>query len=101
MRDIKEFEGEANEYDALAIMCPPLADFKEQPKDQSHCDLVNCPVCGEKMWLSDEKKKAIFICLIKNKRLICGCYRCIEKMTQKEFMEFDHIELINIRHKGK
>lgn len=70
--------------DMVMIMCPPLADYPEAPKDQSQSDLRDCPKCNEKMWLSEKKKGALLFSALINKDIILACYRCITKMVEAD-----------------
>lgn len=70
--------------DMVMIMCPPLADYPEAPKDQSHSELRDCPKCNEKMWLSEKKKGALLFSALINKDIILACYRCITKMVEAD-----------------
>lgn len=72
------------EYDLLIIMCPPLADYPEAPKDQSHSELCDCPRCGEKMWLSEKKNNLLSSCPAKETELLILCYRCLTYMAKKD-----------------
>jgi hypothetical protein len=39
----------------VAMFCPPVKDFIEQPKDISTATKENCPECGQLMWMSEKK----------------------------------------------
>lgn len=78
------------------IMCPPLSDYKEAPKDQSHSELFDCPECKEKMWISDKKKGALMFASVLDREILLRCYHCIYKLSEKEpdlFMNFETVEL--------
>lgn len=82
--------------DLVVIMCPPLSDYKEAPKDQSHSELFDCPKCNEKMWLSDKKKGALMFASCLDKEILLGCYHCIKKIAQEDpplFTECKKVEL--------
>ena len=72
-----------NPEDYLVVMCPPYPEYKEQPKDQSHCDLRDCPKCSDKMWLSAKKKGMLLFGATLNKNIILGCYNCIKEYAMK------------------
>lgn len=69
--------------DYVIVMCPPYPEYKEQPKDQSHCDLFDCPKCKGKMWLSERKKGMLMFASCLEKEIIVGCYNCIKKMVME------------------
>lgn len=64
------------------IFCPPLSRYKEQPSDMSKCELVNCPLCKEKMWFSEKKKAIKRACEIAKREIFFGCYDCFVKEYQ-------------------
>lgn len=65
------------------IMCPPLSDYSEPPKDHSHSELYDCPGCKQKMWLSDKKKGILAITSALNNEIILRCYLCITKIAEE------------------
>ncbi len=65
------------------LFCPPLSKFKEQPIDMSRCELVDCPKCNEKMWLSEKKKSIKLFCEENKKEFIFCCYDCFEEMVKQ------------------
>ena len=67
--------------DLVVIPCPNFAKFKIQPDDQSKCELIDCPMCGEKMWLSEKKMGVLEISRVLDKDIVIGCYDCIEKFA--------------------
>jgi len=68
---------------SVVIMCPPLADYPEAPKDQSASELFDCPKCKQKMWLSEKKKGALLFSACINKDIVLACYHCITKMVKE------------------
>lgn len=66
----------------VVVMCPPYPDYPVQPKDQSHCELFDCPNCKGKMWLSERKKEVFTFADGLKKEIILGCYKCIEKLVK-------------------
>ena len=68
----------------VIIMCPPLAEYPEAPKDQSHSELFDCPKCKQKMWLSEKKKGALLFSACIGKEIVLACYHCITKMVHKD-----------------
>lgn len=66
--------------DCVVVMCPPLLDYPEPPKDQSHSELFDCPKCKSKMWLSQKKKGVILFTSCIGKEIILACYNCITKI---------------------
>lgn len=69
--------------DLVIVMCPPYPEHLEQPKDQSHCDLFDCPKCKGKMWLSQKKKGMLMFASCLEKDIILGCYDCIKKIAKE------------------
>ncbi len=69
--------------DCVVVICPPYPLYKEQPKDQSHCELRDCPKCDGKMWLSEKKKGMMMFAECLKKNIILGCYNCIEKYIKE------------------
>lgn len=78
------------------VMCPPLIDYSEAPKDISHCELVSCPKCHGDMWLSEKKNKMMNLSISIKKEVILACYRCITKMAKEDPELFHHIEMMRI-----
>jgi len=74
--------------DEVYVFCPPLSLYPEQPKDQSHCELVDCPECSQKMWVSDKKKGMMKFAETLGRKIIILCYPC--------FMNFckEHPEIV-------
>ena len=70
--------------DLVIIMCPPYPEYKEAPKDQSHCELFECPKCKEKMWMSQKKKGAILFASAIGKEILLCCYNCLQKEVYKD-----------------
>ncbi len=70
--------------DLAIVMCPPYPEYKEQPRDQSHCELFDCPKCKGKMWLSQKKKGAIMFAAVLGKEIFLACYDCITKLAKNE-----------------
>ncbi len=64
--------------------CPPLKDYPEAPKDQSHSELFDCPKCNQKMWLSEKKKDAILFCAGVGKEIVLACYHCITEIAESD-----------------
>lgn len=70
--------------DLVIITCPPYPEFKEQPEDQSHCELYDCPKCKENMWLSEKKKGVLMAASCFEKEILLGCYHCIKKIVMDD-----------------
>ncbi len=70
---------ESNDKEIAIIFCPPYSKYKVQPSDISKCELVDCPVCKEKMWFSEKKKSMKELCELAGKDIFFGCYDCFEK----------------------
>lgn len=69
---------------SVVIMCPPLADYPEAPKDQSASELRECPKCKNQMWLSEKKKGVLMFASCIGKDIILACYHCVTKMVEKD-----------------
>lgn len=80
------FDQKSNK-DLIVIMCPTLSDYPEKPKNQSHCDLFDCPKCKEKMWLSQKKKGALMFATALNHEILLACSYCIKDLV-KEIPEY-------------
>ena len=65
------------------IMCPPLSLYPEQPSDISKCELVDCPKCNEKMWLSEKKKEWEKISMMMGKEILKCCFNCLKKIVRE------------------
>ena len=75
-------------------MCPPLEDYPEAPKDQSHCEPFDCPKCKQKMWLSEKKKGIIMLEPHTNNEILLVCYNCLKKLVKEDPAYFsDHIRV--------
>lgn len=82
--------------EAVMVACPPLSDYPEAPKDQSHSELFDCPECKEKMWLSQKKKGVLMFSSCIGKEIILACYHCITKMVQEDPSLVLESKLVNI-----
>lgn len=82
--------------DLAIIMCAPYPEYKEQPKDQSHCDLFDCPKCKGKMWLSQKKKGAILYSAAIGREILLACYDCIKRLAKEDPELFKDSERVNI-----
>lgn len=82
--------------DAVMIMCPTLADYKEAPIDQSPCEPFDCPKCKEKMWLSAKKKGVILFAALVEREVILACYNCITKMAEAGELPLLDAQQINL-----
>lgn len=78
------------------IICPPYPEFKEQPADQSHCELFDCPKCKGKMWLSDKKKGILMFASCLEKDILLACYDCITKMVKENPDGFPETVTVNL-----
>ncbi len=80
----------------VIVMCPPHSDYPEAPKDQSHCELFDCPKCKEKMWLSEKKKGVLMFASCLGKEIMLGCYNCIKNIVEKDpslFLDSKKVDL--------
>lgn len=69
--------------DLVVVMCPPYPEYKEAPKDQSECELRDCPKCDGLMWLSEKKKGVIMFSSCLGRTILLGCYGCIKREIEK------------------
>ncbi len=64
------------------VICPPLSDYPQPPRDQPGCELEKCPHCSEKMWISAKKRN------LRNDKIISPeniyCYTCMYKKAEKD-----------------
>ncbi len=65
--------------DLVVVMCPPYPEYQEKPADHSESRLINCPMCNEKMWLSNKKEFYLMFSSYSGKEILLGCYNCITK----------------------
>lgn len=72
------------EKELVIIMCPPYPEYETAPKDQSHCELFDCPKCKGQMWLSEKKKDVLKFASSLNKDILLGCYSCIKKLVEED-----------------
>ena len=82
--------------DLLVVMCPPYPEYKEAPKDQSTCELRDCPHCKSKMWLSEKKKGILMFGSCLGKEIFLGCYNCVKKHVSEnadKLTEFHKIKI--------
>lgn len=75
------------EKDLAIIFCPPLSEYPEPPKDISKCRLVDCPLCQQKMWLSEKKEAIKKLVDILEKKYFYGCYTCLTEMAKEMNLE--------------
>lgn len=68
----------------VMVACPPYPEFKEEPPDQPHSELFDCPKCKGKMWLSQKTKGVIMFSACIGKEILLGCYLCIKKLTEQD-----------------
>lgn len=80
----------------VLLPCPPLSLYSEQPKDQSKSELVDCPICTNKMWYSIKKKYIKELSDKLGKKVICECYTCFESRVLKDPSIMDDCEKVDI-----
>jgi hypothetical protein len=80
--------------DLVIIICPPISDYPEAPKDQSHCEPFDCPKCNNKMWLSEKKKAFLELSSNRDKEIWLVCYTCLMKRVIEDPEYFrDHVRV--------
>ena len=77
-------------------MCPPYPEYKEALKDQSHCELFECPMCKNQMWLSEKKKGALMFSSCLGKEILLGCYDCIKQEVENNPSFFIGSQQVNL-----
>lgn len=82
--------------DLTVIACPPYPQYEEAPKDQSHCELRDCPKCNNKMWLSQKKKGVLMFSACLSKDILLGCYDCIKKIVEEDPYFFLESKMVNL-----
>lgn len=85
--------------DLVIIPCPPYSDFPDQPPDQSKSELIDCPLCKNKMWLSEKKKTTMLIAEQFNKDILMACYTCLNKFIKENkdlFKKAKEVKAVNI-----
>ena len=84
----------------VAIYCPPVKDFIEQPKDISAATKESCPECGQSMWLSEKKKLLYAAAKRAKKTILFCCYDCFLKIAKEKVKSGEwnigDINIINI-----
>jgi hypothetical protein len=70
--------------DIVVLFCPPLSLYQEPPTDLSKCELVDCPSCENKMWLSEKKKLLKEFSIAMEKEIINECYICFAKRARSD-----------------
>lgn len=90
---------EVKSENPIIIPCPPLSNYKEQPKDQSVCTAEPCPLCGKQMWLSLKKKTMIEAAELAEREIFFACYHCLTRALEQsdKFKDiFSKIHQVNI-----
>ncbi|HWW39646.1 MAG TPA: hypothetical protein VNZ46_10060 [Pedobacter sp.] len=82
--------------DLIIIACPPYSLYKKAPEDQSHSELVDCPICKLKMWLSEKKKELILMHTTIGDEIQLICYKCFKKEASECPEFFEDSEIIKI-----
>jgi uncharacterized protein YbaR (Trm112 family) len=82
--------------DLAIVMCPPYQEYKEQPKDQSHSELFDCPKCKGKMWMSEKKKGVLRFASVLGMEILLACYDCIAKLAKSNPEYFIDSERVDI-----
>jgi len=85
-----------NKENLVIVMCPPLSDYPEAPKDQSHSELFDCPKCDAKMWLSDKKRGMLMFSACINRNILLACYHCIERTVRDNPEMFRESQQVNL-----
>lgn len=80
----------------VVIVCPPLSYYPEAPKDQSYSELVDCPKCSNKMWLSAKKKALLEVHSMFNDEILLACYNCFTKIVRKGPEYWEASEMLKI-----
>ena len=82
--------------DLIFVMCPPYPQYETAPSDQSHSELVECPHCKSKMWLSEKKKGVIQFAAVMCKELLISCYDCVTQLAKDNpelFMDSERVDI--------
>lgn len=82
--------------DLVVVMCPPLSSYVKKPDDHSHSEIFDCPICKEKMWLSDKKKGLLLFASCLKKDILLGCYDCIKNDMEENINMYKNIETLNL-----
>jgi hypothetical protein len=85
-----------NKDNMAIIMCPPLSDYPEAPNDQPGCELFDCPICHNKMWLSEKKRGLLLFSSCANKWIFLSCYHCIKEKAKSEPSFFENHTRVDI-----
>lgn len=84
------------DFDIHIFICPPLAEYPQAPSDHSASELIDCPKCNEKMWLSIKKKNMIKKIKKNKTELFLGCYSCFVKFAQENGNDVDELFVIDL-----
>ena len=77
--------------DLVIVCCPNYPDYQEQPSDQSEAELIDCPLCENKMWLSKIKKELLLSNMLLNKDIFSSCYECFKNFSENNKSLFKKI----------
>ena len=73
-----------NDKKTVALFCPPLSVYPEQPDGMSKCKIVECPHCNNKMWFSEKKEVIYRLARSMDCQIIFACYICFYEMAKKD-----------------
>lgn len=80
------------EKNLFVIAGTPFRDFPQPPSDQPGSELVKCPQCNKKMWLSKKKRQMI----LSMNDLFVACWYCILEMQFNGDFKDAEIRAFNI-----
>lgn len=83
--------------DLVAIPCPTFEEYPVQPEDQSPSELIDCPYCEKKMWISVKKKNVITVSEALGKDIFIACHRCFIPVMESEGMFGKHTKFTKVK----
>lgn len=82
--------------DLVIIFCAPLKYYQEKPSDYSASEIVDCPLCNNKMWFSEKKKMMKQVAEMANKNIFLGCFSCFEDFVKKNQSLFKSNDIVKL-----
>lgn len=82
--------------DLRILMCAPLKDYPEKPKDYSESTIIECPKCSEKMWFTEKKKNLVDEFKSSKLDYLLCCFDCLRKIVEKDKSFFKNTFQVNI-----
>ena len=75
------------------LFCAPHDGYPEPPPDYSAAELIDCPECHKKMWLTVKKKAVIKLCDQAKRPVLLLCFHCFMKKAEEGFFNHETISV--------